>query len=93
MFKKSVYFTIVWGLFCLVGTAGALGEKGEILFEYWDGIGGTLTIFIIATSGRISRIRWSTVPAWKASLTGLTPTQRAFGDSCTHHRPARISSG
>jgi len=42
MFKKSVYFTIVWGLFCLVGTAGALGEKGEILFEYWDGIGGTL---------------------------------------------------
>jgi len=42
MFKKSVYFTIVWVLFCLVSTAGALGEKGDILFEYWDGIGGTL---------------------------------------------------
>ena len=42
MFKKSVYFTVVWGLSCLVGTAGALGEKGEILFEYWDGIGSTL---------------------------------------------------
>lgn len=44
MFKKSVYFNVVCGLFCLVGTAGALGEKGEILFEYWDGIGGTLDI-------------------------------------------------
>ena len=42
MFKKSVYFTVVWGLFCLVGTAGALGETGDILFEYWDGIGATL---------------------------------------------------
>jgi len=42
MFKKSVYFNVVWGLFCLVGTAGALGGTGEILFEYWDGIGSTL---------------------------------------------------
>jgi hypothetical protein len=42
MFKKSVSFVAVWGLFCLVGTAGAQGDKGEILFEYWNGIGGTL---------------------------------------------------
>jgi len=42
MFKKSVYFAVVWGLFCLVDTAGAQGERGQILFEYWDGIGGTL---------------------------------------------------
>ena len=28
MFKKSVYFTVIWGLFCLVGTAGAAdGEQ------------------------------------------------------------------
>jgi xyloglucan-specific exo-beta-1,4-glucanase len=42
MFKKSVYFTLIWGLFCLVGTAGVQGEQGDILFEYWDGIGDTL---------------------------------------------------
>jgi len=42
MFKKAVYFTIVLALFCLVSTAGAQGGKGEILFEYWDGIDGTL---------------------------------------------------
>ncbi|NQV34593.1 MAG: hypothetical protein HQ515_18005, partial [Phycisphaeraceae bacterium] len=42
MSKKSIYFTAVWALFCLVSPAGAQGEKGEILFEYWDGVGGTL---------------------------------------------------
>ncbi len=42
MFKKLLYFTVVWVLFCLASTAGAQGAKGEILFEYWNGIGGTL---------------------------------------------------
>jgi hypothetical protein len=68
MFKKSVYFTVVWGLFCLVGTAGALGEKGEILFEYWDGIGGTLDILYNSDKWPDQPDRWE----YRTSLEGET---------------------
>ncbi|HCO96838.1 MAG TPA: hypothetical protein DIU00_23345 [Phycisphaerales bacterium] len=68
MFKKSVYFAVVWGLFCLVGTAGALGEKGEILFEYWDGIGGTLDILYNSDKWPYQPDTWE----YRTSLEGET---------------------
>ena len=68
MFKKSVYFSVVWGLFCLVGTTGALGETGEILFEYWDGIGGTLDSLYNSEKWPEQPDRWE----YRTSLEGET---------------------
>ena len=68
MFKKSVYFTVVWPLLCLVGAAGALGETGEILFEYWDGIGGTLDSLYNSDKWPEQPDRWE----YRTSLEGET---------------------
>jgi len=68
MSRKSVCFTVVWGLLCLVSTAGVLGEQGKVLFEYWNGLGGTL-------DNLYSSNRWPNQPdlsEYRTSLEGET---------------------
>ena len=68
MFKKAVWFNVVWGLFCLAGTAGTLRAQGDILFEYWDGIGGTLDILYNSDKWPHQPDRWE----YRTSLEGET---------------------
>ena len=65
---RPMCFTVLFGILSFAGVVGALGEKGSILFEYWNGLGGTL-------DNLYSSNRWPNQPdlwEYRAGLEGET---------------------
>ncbi len=65
---RPMCFTVLFGILSFASAVSALGEKGRILFEYWNGLGGTL-------DNLYNSDRWPNQPdtwEYRTSLEGAT---------------------
>jgi len=68
MSVRPMCSTVLFGILSFASAVSALGEKGRILFEYWNGLGGTL-------DSLYSSDRWPNQPdtwEYRTSLEGQT---------------------